>query len=1242
MTDEWGAPITKRKRRWLRRLLWIGGSVFALVVVLYFVATSAWFWKRSLLPRVSVALSADITVQDASISPFSSVTLRGLNVQPRGDVPRLATIAELSARYSLFDIIGGNINIAEITITDPIIEWIENADGTSNLDPLLRRPESPKSEDQPKDSKPLQLTVGKLQISNATIRRVKLRADGSRAVAEVGGLNLSMADVGNGKSGSLNLSSQVRFHDRALSGGSFSTNLLQADLTTALTFALTSDLKPQSMAGDVSLDLTQLPPLLRDFSGAGATLHCEVTPTDVEQFSFVLKKRTATLARISARGPLELAKQEGRIKLEFSGIDHTLLNLIGSKTGIDFGNTSVSATQEIALVDGGQSITAAGKVSVDQLSATRAGNASPALDLQLEYGIALNRTDKTAQIGKLLINGSQNGISFLQGALTQPTTLSFGASSNAVTESAFHLNVTNLNLADWKALIGDYAALVNLNLNVAMKDGGRKLETELATEIASIAAALGSNRVSGVGMSVMAKTTLEQFTRAHITDLRCTLSHHNQRFFSTAISGDYDMGTQEADIQARVETGVPQVLDIMPIPGFQVASGNLMGNARIVQKRGASPADGLVRSVVGDLQLKDASFRAGVYGIQAFQFDLNWDGSVQGNAVQVKKLSGKMNRAGQFGGAFDLSGTYDIANRSADVSLVLSNVNQAVLAPFAQSSLGDKTIKSLSISANTSAKYLPSGDSSLSGTLQLTNVLIDDPKGQLPKTPVAIDVKLDGGFRTNFVALREFAAKLQVGDLPGCAFTAAGEFDVAKKAGRVTLNVSELNENAMRVFLGSALGEKTLKSVGVTADLTAAYDQSGESSLRGQVVMKNLQVLDPGGRLPGEPLSASVQFDSMLAKQVATIRALQLQLSPTARANNMLSLAGRVDMTRSNALVGDLMIASEALDVTPYYDLFVGRPGTNAVATATNAPAARAPSAGNPQEPPPIVLPVQQFAVRYNVNRFYLRDIIVRDWNARVNVEDSRIHVKPFELMINGAAVRADADVNLGVPGYDYALTWNSDLVAVEPLVNSFAPEERGRVKGDLLAHVQVKGAGVTGRSLQKNLFGQFAVQFTNANLEITSPRAKAFLRPVALLLNVPELLNSPVNAVATAGQIGQGTIAVRQLFVVSDTFRATTAGDVRMAEVLTDSPLDRWPMHFELQRSPAERVQLSSRESSGPYVNLPDFLRVGGTLGEPKPLLDKTALMGAAVNKLLKDNLPSTRKPGTPAIPGLNLPNPQ
>ena len=81
--------------------------------MLYLVATSSAFLKGVILPKVSKALGAEVTVTDAQISPFSHVSLRDLKVQPPAG-ETLLTVQEIHANYSLWSIIGGNIAVSEV------------------------------------------------------------------------------------------------------------------------------------------------------------------------------------------------------------------------------------------------------------------------------------------------------------------------------------------------------------------------------------------------------------------------------------------------------------------------------------------------------------------------------------------------------------------------------------------------------------------------------------------------------------------------------------------------------------------------------------------------------------------------------------------------------------------------------------------------------------------------------------------------------------------------------------------------------------------------------------------------------------------------------------------------------------------------------------------------------------------------------------------------------------------------
>src|ERR1035437_10122959 len=141
-------PAPKKRHGWLRAIAWLLGIVIVLLVVTYFVATSGAFFKGVILPRVGKAINAEVTVSDASISPFSQVVLHNLKVQTTGAEP-LVTAAEVRLRYSLMDIIGGNIHVDEVGLSSATVTLVENADGSSNLDPILKSQKEKAGEKKP-------------------------------------------------------------------------------------------------------------------------------------------------------------------------------------------------------------------------------------------------------------------------------------------------------------------------------------------------------------------------------------------------------------------------------------------------------------------------------------------------------------------------------------------------------------------------------------------------------------------------------------------------------------------------------------------------------------------------------------------------------------------------------------------------------------------------------------------------------------------------------------------------------------------------------------------------------------------------------------------------------------------------------------------------------------------------------------------------------------------------------------
>src|ERR1041385_8011706 len=217
MTEPIVPPPTPRRRgRWLRIISIAFGFLLLVVVAIYFVATSSAFFKGVILPRVSKAANAEISVSDASISPFKEVVLRDLKLRPAGQEP-LVTAQEVRARYSLMDILKGNIHVEELTLASPTVVIIENPDGSHNYDPLTKAQAEPKPKaketKETKPSKPAQLHLKNIALKDATIRYVKLYKGGNRDVVELSHVTITAADIKTGQNGKLNLEAGINIEN---------------------------------------------------------------------------------------------------------------------------------------------------------------------------------------------------------------------------------------------------------------------------------------------------------------------------------------------------------------------------------------------------------------------------------------------------------------------------------------------------------------------------------------------------------------------------------------------------------------------------------------------------------------------------------------------------------------------------------------------------------------------------------------------------------------------------------------------------------------------------------------------------------------------------------------------------------------------------------------------------------------------------------------------------------------------
>jgi hypothetical protein len=1135
------APAPRKRRSWLRAIAWILGVLVVLLLAAYFVGTSSAFFKGVILPRVSAALNAKVTVSDASISPFSQVVLRNLKVQTTGAEP-LVSAPEVRLRYSLMDILRGNMHVDEVAMVSPTIVLVTNPDGTSNLDPILKAQNTKPPEKKPapaQPSKPAKIDLKKFAITDATLRQVKLYKGTNSDVSEISHLTMTLDDVKNGGSGKFAIAADIKVDNNPPAPAD--SGHLQAKLNGSYAFALSPDLKPASAQGSTRLDVTRAEGSLAQAAAFGASLDCDLTSTEIKQIALRFQKGATPLGEVRVSGPLDMEKSEGHLTVQLLNVDKNLLNLAGAANGLDFGPTRISSSNDVQIAKSGKSVSLTGQFSLNQFQVTRTNQTTPPMDLRAEYSIAVDQAASNAVISRFTVTSMQKGNQIIQGELAKPMTIAWGNPADAVGDSTLNVAVNHLNLADWQAFLGTVAPAgdVNGKLQLVSQQAGKQLTLDLSSEIDNLTAGSGSNQITQATVTFQLNGKASDLKQITLSNCALRLTRQNQTLVNLAVTGAVNTASQNTDLQFTGQAMLAPLLQALPRPEVSVSSGTVDLKAHVTQQAQPPGTTNVIQNVTANFTLSDFTGRFASNVFNRFGTTADLDLTLTPQQAQVRKLSGKLTEGTNAGGSFDLSGNFN---------------------------------------------------------------------------------------RTDYAS--QFTAK-----------------------------VADLNQNGLRPFLQPMLGDKQLVSVALNANATLQYDPKSASAEKAELQVTNLVVNDPSGQFPKSPLSAKMQLDVALNQKVADIKQCMFSLSPTARATNQVNLTGHIDWSNTNT-TGNLKLAADSLDLTTYYDLFGGQkkaPASQPTAATPTSPAPSTAPAASEKEPDAISLPIRNFVADAAIRRLYLHEIEVADFQTTLKIDGGHIVIDPWKLALNSAPVNSTVDVDVGVPGFRYGLTFGAQAVPLAPLVNSFQPERKGILSGTMTALGKVNGAGITGTNLQKNLAGQFDIGSTNLNLSIDNiPNDSVATRVLKVIVSavtsIPEIVKnptgsalslgqsllssrtpstsstlgsggstneiskSPINSIILRGTMGSGRVDLQQAKVQSPAFETQMTGTVGLAPVLTNSPL-QMPVAVYLERSVAQKLHLAGNTpTNAAYARMPDFLVLAGTVGNPKTQIDYLALATTAM----------------------------
>ena len=1339
MTDNLSIPIAPKKSGLLKKLGLAAAGLFVLLVVAYFVVTSAMFQKGVVLPRVAKAIGADLTVEDTSISPFSGVTLVGVKLQVPGGEP-LFTAKEIRARYSLMDILGGTITVEEAAVSGAVINVVQHPDGTFNFTPILKATASK----EPASAKPAvtstsappKLNLKSISVKDSTIRFAKSEKSGAKLLAELTGVNLTASNIQNGQTGKLTLGTDLKFEQTA--GGTNTVDALAAKLASSFDFALKPELLPQGIKGNLRLDLAQARGGFADANGLATALDLDLTMTEIKQFALRVARGQQQLATVTASGPFDAQTMEGKVRLDVAGLDKNVLNIVGAKLGLDFGNTSISLANEITLAKAGKSIAAAGQFAANNFGVTQQGQTTPPLDLKLAYQVAVDLTAQAATVGTFNFTGTRQQQPLLSATLSKPLAVSWStnAASN-VGDSEFALNVTGLNLADWRPFLGKVApdGRVDVALQVAAQNMGKQLGVNLTANVAGLTAIAGTNQFNQLGANVSLKATVDDFKQVKLELLDAKATQQGQPLANIAAAGVADLGPMNVNLGVSLAASLTRAAMLAPLPpGVKVAGGQVSFAGRVAQQVAiANKQTNTTQTLNGKLELTDFTGGFEKYAFDRLTTAVDVDADfVNGAQAIVRKLAVALSLAGQPAGTVEVAANYDLKKSAGTASVKVANLNEQLLRPVLAPSLGDMKLLSGNISLTLDANYNPAADTLVKADVQVARLHISDPKGTVPNVPLDLRIVTDAVLRqpaTNqmLITLNRLAGGVNANGKPGGSFDITGSFDSKALAGAATVKLTDFNEALLGPVLASALGDKKLVSVTInananakfaakgesalTADLSVArflmtdpkntlptvpmdvrvavdgsfaqpatnqmviavrkltgniaqgaasggnfdvtgnfdskkggqftlgdkqlqtvsinanasgqFTPSGDGAVKADLTVDKLVVRDPKGGLPETPLFLQVVLDGGMSKQVVDVKQLMLALTPTPRGKNQLVVTGRADLSNTNAYQANLKVAAESLDVTPFYDLF-----DSAQKKAEAAKPAPAPQPASLVEPPAMKLPLRQTSLDVNIGKFFLRDIAIANFVVAAKVDNNRVTVQPLSLVMNGAGLSATVDANLGVPGYTYDFALNTDRIQLEPLITTFAATiPQGSIKGEALAKIAIRGAGVTGESLQRNLQGNVNFSVTNGVIQLSQMGSEpktalgklgktltsgilAFIGPA---VGIPDIMRPPIDYVVVDTSIASGTVKLTRVVAHSPVVIVDAQGVIQLAAITTNSTMSI-PIEVWLPNDFAKKFTGAQFPAGSAYGRLPHFVDVRGTIGTPDVKVDKAKLIGSAV----------------------------
>ncbi|MDD9865989.1 MAG: DUF748 domain-containing protein, partial [Verrucomicrobiales bacterium] len=465
------------------------------------------------------------------------------------------------------------------------------------------------------------------------------------------------------------------------------------------------------------------------------------------------------------------------------------------------------------------------------------------------------------------------------------------------------------------------------------------------------------------------------------------------------------------------------------------------------------------------------------------------------------------------------------------------------------------------------------------------------------------DIGVDGQakFDENTVSIEQAKLTFSQQAKPQGELDVTGELPLGQAEGKLELTASGVLADLLNAAAQPWLAPIEVTQSQTQTKATVLLGADGSVAVESTGALGRLMLTEGDKPLLAKPTTIGLALKTKLSGDDIELNQTDISLPKSDRAANKLSATGKLSVPAGKDISGSLKISSDAVDL----DSVIGLLPENE-ATATEGDFVNDLS-GLPDAFAGLALDLQLQLVKA-----FWDNITIAKADISGKAGGKVIDLPKVQFELNGLPVSGSLRIDKSKPNPAYAFEVQLKDQLAQPLVAAFDPESKESVAGKVTVLAKLDSSGKTQGEFWANLKGTTEFKFAEGDLRVFSDTTKILLTPVAILLRLPDMLNSPIDSMHAKLKIENKRVQLETCEVKGSVFVAGATGAIALDETLEASALDL-PVQLSIRRDLADKAGLIPKGTplSAKFVKLPDFVKVGGTIGEPKTKTDKLAIVG-------------------------------